>query len=105
MSITPADHVLAAIRRDLGDPESWGPPVEMRNSLALCALSSAHSLRSHSPSARKLLRRYRSHRVAAGADPEEDSGTDLIRVIGEAGGSEAFARDVLINAGKLPGRP
>lgn len=103
MSATPVDHVLEAIRRDLGDPKSWGAPVEMRNSLALCALNSAHSLRSHSTSVRNLLRRYRSHRVAAGADPDEDSGTDLVRVIDEAGGPEAFARNVLDNDGKLPG--
>lgn len=103
MSATPVDHVLEAIRRDLDDPETWGAPVEMRNSLALCALNSAHSLRSHSTSVRNLLRRYRSHRIAAGADPEGDSGTDLIRVIDEAGGPEAFARDILDNDGKLPG--
>lgn len=103
MTATLIDRVLEAIRRDLADPKTWGAPVEMRNSLALCALNSAHSLRSHSTSVRNLLRRYRSHRVAAGADPDEDSGPDLIRVIDEAGGPEAFARDVLGNDGKLPG--
>ena len=103
MSATPVDRVLEAIRHDLGDPETWGAPVEMRNSLALCALNSAHSLRSHSTSVRNLLRRYRSHRAAAGADPEQDSGPNLIRVIDEAGGPEAFARDILANDGKLPG--
>lgn len=95
--------VLASVRSELGDPAAWGAPVEMRDSLALCALNSAHSLRASSVSVRNVLRRYREHRVAAGADPDEDSGPDLVAVIDAAGGPQAFSDDVTLNHSKLPG--
>lgn len=84
-------------------PSTWSAPVEMRNSLALCALNSAHSLRAGTPSVRRLHRRYRDHRLAAGADPEQNSGSDLLAVIDAAGGPEAFSDDVTRNRSKLPG--
>jgi hypothetical protein len=95
--------VLDAVRSELGDPSTWGAPVEMRDSLALCALNSAHSLRAGTPSVRRVLRRYRDHRLAAGADPEQDSGPDLLAVIDAAGGPEAFSDEVTRNRSKLPG--
>ena len=84
--------VLDAVRTDLGDPNTWGAPVEMRDSLALCALNSVHSLRAGTPSVRRVLRHYRDHRAAAGADPEKDSGPDLRAVIDAAGGPVRFPR-------------
>lgn len=95
--------VLETIRSELGDPSTWGAPVEMRDSLALCALNSAHSLRAGSPSVRRVLRRYRDHRAEAGADPAQDSGPDLLAAIDAAGGPESFSRDVTRNRSKLPG--
>lgn len=95
--------VLDAVRSELGDPSTWGAPVEMRDSLALCALNSAHSLRAGTPSVRRVLRRYRDHRAAEGADPDTDSGPDLLAVIDAAGGPEAFSSDVTRNRSKLPG--
>ena len=88
--------VLDAVRTKLGDPSTWGAPVEMRDSLALCALNSAHSLRAGTPSMRRVLRRYRDHRTAMGADPEKDSGRDLRAVIDAAGGPEGFS-DIVID--------
>lgn len=88
--------VLDAMRTELGDPSTWGAPVEMRDSLALCALNSAHSLRAGTPSMRRVLRRYRDHRTAMGADPEKDSGRDLRAVIDAAGGPEGFS-DIVID--------
>lgn len=84
------------MRTELGDPSTWGAPVEMRDSLALCALNSAHSLRAGTPSMRRVLRRYRDHRTAMGADPEKDSGRDLRAVIDAAGGPEGFS-DIVID--------
>jgi len=94
--------VLDAVRYELGDPSTWGAPVEMRDSLALAALNSAHTLRAGTPSVRRVLRRYRDHRLAAGADPETDSGPDLLAVIDAAGGPEAFSETVTDNRSKLP---
>lgn len=89
------DQVLEAVRRDLGDPKTWGAPVEMCDSLALCALNSAYSLQTKSASVRKVLRRYREHRIAAGADPSKDSGTDLLAAMDSAGGPRPFSLEVL----------
>lgn len=94
--------VLDAVRTDLGDPSTWGAPVEMRDSLALAALNSAHTLRAGTPSVIAVMRRYRAHRVAAGADPEKDSGPDLLAVIDAAGGPAAFSETVTDNRSKLP---
>lgn len=95
--------VLVAVRSELGDPDTWGAPVEMRESLALAALNSVHTLRAGTPSVIRVMRRYRAHRVAEGADPETDSGPDLIAAIDAAGGPEDFSRDVTRNQSKLPG--
>ncbi|PWH05354.1 hypothetical protein DEO23_12235 [Brachybacterium endophyticum] len=103
MTSDPLQSVLDAVRAELGDPATWGAPVEMRDSLALCALNSAHSLRANSTSVRNLLRRYRAHRAAAGADPEKDSGPDLVAAMDAAGGPESFALAVLQNRTPLPG--
>lgn len=54
---THLEKVLAAIRSDLGDPATWGAPVEMQDSLALCALNSAYSLQNTSAAVRNVLRR------------------------------------------------
>lgn len=94
--------VLAAIKGELDRPESWDPPVEMRGFLALCALKSAHSLRANSKSVRNVLACYRAHRMESGADPEKDSGPDLIRVMDAAGGPRAFALEVLKTRAPLP---
>lgn len=75
----------------------------MRDSLALCALNSVHTLRAGTPSARRVVRRYLDHRIATGADPETDSGSDLLGVIDAAGGPEAFSNGVIGNRSKLPG--
>lgn len=106
LSVMTDDHlqsVLDAVRTELGDPSTWGAPVEMRDSLALAALNSAHSLRAGTPSVITVLRRYRAHRVAEGADPESDSGPDLLAVIDAVGGPEAFSDEMTRNHSKLPG--
>lgn len=94
--------VLALVEQALDTPSAWGAPVEMRDSLALCALNSAHTLRASSASVRNVLRRYRAHRAAAGADPEVDSGPDLLRVMDAAGGPRLFALDVLETRATFP---
>lgn len=95
--------VLDAVRTELGDPSTWGTPVEIRGSLALCALNSVHSLRAGTPSVHRVLRRYRDHRTAMGADPEKDSGPDLRAVIDAVGGPSGFSDHVTQNHSKLPG--
>lgn len=91
--------VVAVISSDLGEPSTWGAPVEFRDSLALCALNSAYSLRATSTSGQGVLRRYRAARASA----DSDSGPDLLHAMDAAGGPGSFARNVLINESKLPG--
>lgn len=91
--------LVNALVKDLGDPADWSAPVEFRDSLALCALNSAYSLRATSTSAKRVLARYR----AASSRADTDSGPDLIEAIDTAGGPEDFARDILHNESKLPG--
>ena len=91
--------VLDAVTADLGAPATWGMPVEFPDSLALCALNAAYSLRAHSTSGANVIARYRAHRESA----DSDSGPDLIGAMDDAGGPEACARDVLRNNSKLPG--
>lgn len=97
--MTDLQRVLTAIAEDLGDPVSWGAPVEFRDSLALCALNSAYSLRATSAAGANVLTRYRAARPTA----DTDSGPDLVSAMDEADGPEGFARDVLRNDSKLPG--
>lgn len=97
--MTETQTLLKAIATDLGEPPGWGAPVEFRDSLALCALNSAYSLRATSTSGARTLTRYRALRPTA----DTDGGPDLIRAMDHAGGPEDFARDVLDNKSKLPG--
>lgn len=90
---------MKAIAEDLGDPTGWSAPVEFRDSLALCTLNSAYSLRATSTSAKHVIARYRALRSTA----DTDSGPDLIRAMDVAGGPKNFARDILRNESKLPG--
>ncbi|BCW86500.1 hypothetical protein [Paenarthrobacter ureafaciens] len=97
--MTDLDLLLKAIAEDLGDPSGWGAPVEFRDSLALCALNSAFSLRGSSAAATNVLARYRAFRPTA----DTDSGADLLLAMDGAGGPTDFARDILRNESKLPG--
>lgn len=96
------EKVLDAVQAELGDPSTWGAPVEMRGSLALCALNSAYSLLSNSASVRNVLRHYRRHRAQAGADPETDSGPDLLEAMDVAGGPRPFSIEVLATRAAFP---
>lgn len=91
--------LLTAIAQDLGDPATWTAPVEFPDSLALCALNSAYSLRATSASAKNVLARYRAVRPAA----DSDSGPDLLQAMDDEGGPAKFAREILCNDSKLPG--
>lgn len=97
--MTELDLLLQAIADDLGDPSNWSAPVEFPNSLALCALNSAYSLRGSSAAATNVLARYRAFRSTA----DTDTGTDLMKAMDDVGGPIAFARDILGNESKLPG--
>jgi hypothetical protein len=97
--MTELDLLLKAIAEDLGDPSAWRAPVEFRNSLALCALNSAYSLRGSSAAATNVLAKYRAFRSTA----DTDSGSDLMKAMESAGGPADFARDILRNESKLPG--
>lgn len=97
--MTELDLLVGAIATDLGDPSAWSAPVEFRDSLALCALNSAYSLRGSSAAAARVLARYRVFRATA----DTDSGFDLMNAMDSAGGPAGFARDVLHNESKLPG--
>lgn len=90
---------MQAITEALGDSSEWGAPVEFRDSLALCALNSAFSLRGSSAAATNVLARYRKFRPPA----DTDSGPDLLKAMDSAGGPADFACDILRNESKLPG--
>ncbi|WP_162801612.1 hypothetical protein [Brachybacterium saurashtrense] len=96
------ENVIEAARRDLGDSTTWGAPVEIRDSLALCALNSAYSLRATSASVRNVLRHYRSHRAKAGDDPDKDSGPDLLNAMDSAGGPRPFSIEILNSKAAFP---
>ena len=51
--------LLTAVQQDLGDSANWQCPVEFHDSLALCALNSAYSLRATSASVKKVISLYR----------------------------------------------
>lgn len=93
------DILVQDFTEDLGDPSEWSAPVEFRDSLALCALSSAFSLRGSSAAATNVLAHYRKFRPTA----DTESGPDLLKAMDSAGGPADFARDVLCNVSKLPG--
>lgn len=93
------DRVVAEVRGSLGPPAEWGAPVEFRDSLALCALNSSYSLWNSSGAVRNVVARYYALRPSA----DTDSGPDLMHAMDDAGGPEAFARDVLDNRSVLPG--
>lgn len=97
--MTELNLLLKAVAQDLGDPSGWSAPVEFRDSLALCALNSAYSLRGSSAAAINVLAKYRALRPSA----ETDSGADLIAAIDGAGGPSDFAQNILRNESKLPG--
>lgn len=97
--MTETEKLEKAITRELGDPQSWGLPVEFPDSLALCVLNSVYSLRATSTSGQGVLSRYRA--VSSSAD--SDSGPDLVARMDAAGGPEQFATEVLKNRSKLPG--
>ncbi|PNH86109.1 hypothetical protein [Arthrobacter sp. AFG20] len=97
--MTELELLVKAIAADLGDPSEWRPPVEFRDSLALCALNSAYSLRASSAAATKALARYRALRPTA----DTDNGLDLMEAMDSAGGPADFAREILGNESKLPG--
>lgn len=97
--MTELDLLLKAITKDLGDPSGWKAPVDFRDSLALCALNSAYSLRGSSAAATNVLAKYRVFRSTA----DTDSGPDLMKVMDSAGGPSGFARHILRNESKLPG--
>jgi len=73
--------------------------VEFRDSLALCALNAAYSLRATSTSVKRVIARYRAVRPTA----DTDNGPDLMRAMDDAGGPGAFAREIVSNDSKLPG--
>lgn len=87
--------LVKAVREELGDPEGWGVPVEYPDSLALCALNSVYSLNGRSRAGGNVVRRYQQWRRDSGANPETDSGPELLALMDAAGGPRAFALEVL----------
>jgi hypothetical protein len=53
--MTELDLLVKVIAEDLCDPSGWSAPVEFHDSLALCALNSAYSLRASSAAAANVL--------------------------------------------------
>ncbi len=94
---------LAQVHHDFPDGvrslTSYGYP----DSLALCALDSVFSLTAHYSSTRRVVERYRTARVAAGADPELDGLGDLVAAIDAAGGASAAATGIFDNRQHAPG--
>jgi hypothetical protein len=76
--------------RVLGESSTWDAPVEYASS-ALAVMDSVWSIGVRYQGVLNVLDRYRRLREAQGANAEHDTPAELIRVIEEQGGPEAFA--------------
>ncbi|WP_273652975.1 hypothetical protein [Cellulomonas fimi] len=95
--------VVAHARAVLGAPEHWVEPAGYVSSLALSMLDSAFSLQATYKSAERVIARYREHRRAAGADPNNDGTPELRATIDEVGGPAAAATSLFVNRTVAPG--
>ena len=59
--------------------------------VACAVLDSIYSTGNHYTGVRRLVSRYVDHRKDEGADPTQDTATDLVNFIERSGGAEAFA--------------
>lgn len=82
--------VVAHVRVVLGEPSSWDPAPGYASS-ALSVIDSVWSIGVRYQGVLNVLDRYRALRAARGADGECDTPAELVRVIEELGGPEAFA--------------
>jgi hypothetical protein len=84
--------VTAHCRAVLGPKDKWRAPPGWPGCLALCLLDSAWSIDSdYEAVVRPLVGRYRDHRRAQGATPEQDSLADLLTLYEQVGGPDGFA--------------
>ena len=79
----------------LGRPETWKDKSDYGypDSLALCVIDSAFSLRVRYGSVKAVIRKYRGTRAADGADANLDGTPELIAAIDRHGGPALFANE------------
>lgn len=97
------DAVEMLVRTRLGEPSLWAQPAGYPDSLALCAIDSVYSLRSHYTATISVLDRYRVYRRERGGDPNKDGAHELLAAIQQAGGPVAAADDLFRNHANAPG--
>jgi hypothetical protein len=97
------DAVEKLVRNRLGAPSLWNEPVGYPDSLALCAIDSVYSLRSHYTATIGVLERYRAYRRERGGDANKDGVPELLAAIQEIGGPTAAADDLFQNRANAPG--
>lgn len=88
------DRLVAAVRSDLGDPDTWVHPKGYPDSMALAVIDSIQSLGVTYTSVVNVIGRYRAHRTAAGGDADTDTPADLVASFDALGGAEEWARQV-----------
>ena len=73
-------------------------------SLAVCIIDCVYSLRAqYESTTKKVVARYADKYLKGDINSSKDKLTDLIKHIEEAGGTEVFAKDVLVNQQKSGG--
>lgn len=86
---------LARVCRDrLGNPRLLSAPDGYPDSLALCIIDSIQSTGATYASVKKVLARYRAHRMAQGGDPETDGAVALLGTFHDLGSAELWARTI-----------
>jgi hypothetical protein len=70
--------LVKAIRRDLGEPNTWADVHTYPNSMAECVIDALWSERVRYSVIEEIIQRYRSYRTGEGGNADTDSAQDLL---------------------------
>jgi hypothetical protein len=108
MSVPPTDTQIRRLsrvcRERLGHPRQLSAPEGYPDSLALCVIDALHSTGVNHAAVRKVVTRYRTHRVAGGGNPETDGAVALLGTFHDLGSADAWAREIG-NRDRVSGQP
>ncbi|MDR1151441.1 MAG: hypothetical protein LBK72_02995 [Bifidobacteriaceae bacterium] len=72
------EHLMQAVTRDLGAPETWIDIHTYPDSMAECLIDAVWSERVRYSVIEGIINRYRAYRAGSGADADHDSARDLL---------------------------